>query len=85
MATDLVTDTVVKNMFLANWKQLELGLMQNLDQLIYNIHTLYEDLESQDLLFIKVSKLTLLGYNFFKNNSLYILYDDIFKKEKVVG
>ena len=27
MATDLVTDTVVKNMFLANWKELELGMM----------------------------------------------------------
>ena len=59
--------------------------MQNLDQLMIkmNINTLYEELESHELLFIKVSKLSLLGYNYFKNNPLYMLYDDIFKKEKL--
>ena len=69
-------------MFLANWKELELGIMQNLDQLMDNINTLYEHLKSHELLFIKVSKLSLLGNNFIKNNPLYMLYGDIFKNEK---
>ena len=40
MARKMVTDTVVKNMFLAKWKELELGIIQNLDQLLDNINTL---------------------------------------------
>ena len=48
-----------------------------------NIHTLYEDLDTEELLFIKVSKLSLLGCDFFKNHPLYILYDDVFNTEKL--
>ena len=48
-----------------------------------NIHTLYKDLDTEELLFIKVSKLSLLGCDFFKNHPLYILYDDVFNKEKL--
>ena len=68
-------------MLLASWKQLEIAMMQNLDKLIDYIHTFHEDLDTKDLLFIKVSKLASLGYNFFKNHPLYMLFDDIFKKE----
>ena len=84
-AKDIVDEhfSVAAYMFLANWRELELGMIQNLDQLMDNIHTLYEDLDTEELLFIKVSKLILLGCDFFKNHPLYILYDDVFNKEKL--
>ena len=83
LKANMVTDTVVKNMFLANWREFKFGMIQNLDQLMDNIHTLYEDLDTEELLFIKVSKLSLSGCDFLKNHPLYILYDDVFNKEKL--
>ena len=56
VAKPLVTDKIMKDVFLASWKKLQLALGQNLDQMMGNIHMMYEDRENNELIFFKTQK-----------------------------
>ena len=52
----LVMDKIVKDVFLCSWKKLQLAPGKNLDQMIGNIHMMYEDRENDEIIFFKTQK-----------------------------
>ena len=56
VAKSLVMDKIIKDVFLCSWKKLQLALGKNLDQMMGNIHTMYEDGENNEIIFYKTQK-----------------------------
>ena len=56
VAKPLVMDKIIKDVFLCSWKKIQLALGKNLNQMMGNIHTMYEDRENDEIIFFKTRR-----------------------------
>ena len=55
-AREMCPDDLIKKMFLAHWKKLELPVV-NVDSLLQDIHLLWDDMETNDIAEFQVKRL----------------------------
>ena len=83
-AKPLVTDKIVKDVFLSSWKKLQLVLGQNLDQMMGNIHMMYEDRENNELIFLKTQKhFSSHPHDWYNHQPLYLFLSSILSKQNL--
>ena len=77
-AREMCPDDLIKKMFLACWKKLELPIV-NVDSLLQDIHLLWDDLETNDIVEFQVKRLDNAES---KDDPHVMLIDDILLEEK---
>ena len=77
-ARKMCPEDLIKKMFLACWKKLELPLV-NVDSLLQDIHLLWDDMEANDIVEFQVKRLDLVES---KEDLHVMLIDDILMEEK---
>ena len=77
-AREMCPDDLIKKMFLACWKKLELPVV-NVDSLLWDIHLLWDDLETNDIVEFQVKRLDNAES---KEDPHVMLIDDILLEEK---
>ena len=83
-AKPLVMDKIIKDVFLSSWKKLQVALGQNLDQIMGNIHIMYEDRENNKLIFLKTQKhFSSHPHNWYNHQPLYLFLSSILSKQKL--
>ena len=80
-AREMCPDDLIKKMFLACWKKLELPIV-NVDSLLQDIHLLWDDLETNDIVEFQVKRLDNAES---KDDPHVMLIDDILLEEKFRG
>ena len=78
-AQEMCPDDLIKKMFLACWKKLELPIV-NVDSLILDIHLLWDDLETNDIVEFQVKR---LDNTESKEDPHAMLIDDILLEENL--
>ena len=77
-AREMCSDDLIKKMFLACWKKLELSVV-NVDSLLQDIHLLWDDMETKDIVEFQVKRLDHVES---KEYPHVMLIDDISMEEK---
>ena len=77
-AWEMCPDDLIKKMFLACWKKLELPIV-NVDSLLLDIHLLWDDMETNDIVKFQVKRLHNAES---KEDPHVMLIDDILLEEK---